>query len=512
MRILLTLVSTLLLAAGAASGGDTYTNPVIHGDYSDPDVVRVDSDYWMVASSFTAMPGIPVLHSRNLVDWEIVSHVYPSLPFGHYEMPAHGQGSWAPSIRHHDGKYYVHFCTPDEGLFVAVATDPRGPWQLTQMVEAAKWEDPCPFWDDDGQAYLVRSQHRGGPAIIHRMSPDGLRLLDDGVTVYHDPAANPVLEGMKMMKRDGWYYILAPAGGVSTGWQTVLRSRHIYGPYEASRVLEAGGESGINGPHQGALVDTPDGSEWWFIHFQSRGIHGRIINLEPARFTPDGRIEMGVGGHPVRTFSRPSIDGGRDVRMQTSDEFDDTVQGLQWQWQANPRPEWSSLTARPGYVRLYSQPCVTENGNIYYAPNLMLQKLPAERFVAMAVVEPHFTDSLTRAGLTMFGQEYSYIALQGDSVKVMTGRGDKRFPVELRTEGAARIAPGRVWLAVELLDDDMCRYSYSTDGVNFTPLGPACKVTPGVWVGAKTGLFCVTPSLVPSTSYADFDSFRITSL
>ena len=504
-------VTTLILifVSPALYGAGRYTNPVIHADYSDPDVIRTGDDFWMVASSFHAMPGIPVLHSRNLVDWEIVSHVYPSLPFGRYDRPSHGEGAWAPSIRFHDGRYYVYFCTPDEGLFVAVADDPRGPWQLTHMVDVAKWEDPCPLWDDDGRAYLVHSLHRGGPAIVHRMSPDGMRLLDDGVTVYCDTVANPILEGMKMMKRDGYYYILAPAGGVAEGWQTVLRSRSVYGPYEARRVLESG-DTGINGPHQGGLVDTPDASEWWFVHFQQKGIHGRVVHLQPARWTDDGWIEMGEGGHPVAGHRRPSAgEGCEPVRIQGSDDFNDSVPGLQWQWQANPRAEWLSLADRPGWLRLNAVNCPSEKGNIYYAPNLYLQKIPSERFVATTVVEPHFADSLTRAGLVMFGKEYSYVAVTSDSVIVVTGRGDKRFPVRLKTEASAPCKASRIWLRAELLPGDVCQYSWSTDGKDFAPLGPPCRVTPGVWVGAKVGLFCITPSLVPTTSHADFDWFEI---
>ncbi len=504
-------VTTLILifVSLALYGAGKYTNPVIHADYSDPDVIRTGDDFWMVASSFHAMPGIPVLHSRNLVDWEIVSYVYPSLPFGRYDRPAHGEGAWAPSIRFHDGRYYVYFCTPDEGLFVAVADDPRGPWQLTHMVDVAKWEDPCPLWDDDGRAYLVHSLHRGGPAIVHRMSPDGMRLLDDGVTVYCDTVANPILEGMKMMKRDGYYYILAPAGGVAEGWQTVLRSRSVYGPYEARRVLESG-DTGINGPHQGGLVDTPDASEWWFVHFQQKGIHGRVVHLQPARWTDDGWIEMGEGGHPVAGHRRPSAgEGCEPVRIQGSDDFNDSVPGLQWQWQANPRAEWLSLADRPGWLRLNAVNCPSEKGNIYYAPNLYLQKIPSERFVATTVVEPHFADSLTRAGLVMFGKEYSYVAVTSDSVIVVTGRGNKRFPVRLKTEASAPCKASRIWLRAELLPGDVCQYSWSTDGKDFAPLGPPCRVTPGVWVGAKVGLFCITPSLVPTTSHADFDWFEI---
>lgn len=488
---------------------ETYTNPIVHADYSDPDVVRVGDDYWMVSSSFCSMPGIPVLHSRNLVDWELAGHVYDSLPFTQFDRPAHGEGSWAPAIRHHDGRFYVYFCTPSEGLFVATATDARGPWTLSHMAEVAKWEDPCPFWDEDGQAYLVRSQHRGGPAIIHRMSPDGMRLLDDGVTVYLDTKANPVLEGMKMMKRDGWYYILAPAGGVSTGWQTVLRSRSVYGPYEARRVLSQG-PTDVNGPHQGALLDTPDGKSWWFLHFQSKGIHGRILHLQPACWTSDGWPEIGEGGHPVASAPVPveTASASRPF-IATSDEFSDTVPGLQWQWQANPRRWWWSLTERPGWLRLHAVSCPSENGNLYYAPNLYLQKFPAPHFSATTVVEPHITDSLTRAGLVTFGQTYSYIAVTGRSVIVVTGKGDKRFPVTLATEAEVPLPGPRVWLRSELTDGDKVQYSYSADGRGFTPLGSPCEVTPGVWVGARTGLFCTNPSVVPAVSWADFDSFII---
>ena len=261
------------------------------------------------------------------------------MPLGKFDRPAHGEGSWAPSIRYHDGMYYVYFCTPQDGLFVARTDDPKGKWELTQMVEVAKWEDPCPFWDEDGQAYLAHSIHRGGPAIIHRMSADGLRLLDNGKVVYHDEEANPILEGLKMEKRDGWYYIFAPAGGVESGWQTVLRSRDIFGPYEARKVMEEG-DTGINGPHQGALNDTQTG-EWWFMNFQSKGIYGRVTHLQPARWTDDGWIVIGEDkdgdgiGNPVQTYRKPNV--GKTyaaVNPQTSDEFTEKTPGRQWQWQA----------------------------------------------------------------------------------------------------------------------------------------------------------------------------------
>lgn len=511
MTRLIPLILCALCALGAG-GAETYTNPIIHADYSDPDAVRDGDDYWMVASSFSAFPGIPVLHSRNLTDWELAGHVYDRLPSGRYDLPAHGEGAWAPSIRKYGDTWYVYFCTPSEGLFAATAPHPAGPWTLRQMAETAKWEDPCPFLDDDGRRYLVRSAHRGGPMILHRLSDDGLALLDDGVTVYCDTVANPTLEGPKMMKRDGWYYILAPAGGVRDGWQTVLRSRCIYGPYESRVMLRPGGDSGINGPHQGALVDTPDGSEWWFIHFQQKGVHGRIVHLQPARWTTDGWPEAGdADRYPVASAPRPRTSGGHTpAAPAASDEFDGPGLGLQWQWQAHERPESYSLSERPGHIRLRALSCPTEQGNLWYAPNLLLQKFPAETFTATTLMRPALADSLATAGLVTMGNQYSFIAVRGDSVAVVTGRGDRRFPVRLRTLAAAPYDGRDIYLRAEITDGgDRVRYSYSHDGRVFTPLGPDCPTAPGTWIGAKTGIFCITPSALHSASHADFDWFRI---
>lgn len=528
-RILLCVTALIAGITGAMAqwvadmGDGTYRNPIIHADYSDPDVIRTGDDYWMVASSFTCFPGIPVLHSRDLVNWEIVNYVYDRLPLDKYDRPVHGEGSWAPAIRYHDGMYYIYFCTPYDGLFVARATDPRGQWELTQMLEVAKWEDPCPFWDDNGEAYLVHSIHRGGPAVVHRMSADGLRLLDNGTVVYQDEKTNPILEGMKMHKRDGWYYIFAPAGGVSTGWQTVLRSRSIYGPYEARRVMEQG-NSIINGPHQGGLVDTPDGSEWWFIHFQGKKAYGRVIHLQPARWSEDGWIVIGEDpdgdgiGNPVLIHAKPHIPSAGDASPappQTSDEFSSTRPSLQWQWQAHPRDSWYSLTARPGHMRLYAAQCPSEHGNLYFAGNLYLQKLPAPAFTATTCVETAFTTPGERAGLITMGNEYSYIAVingeSGRRISVVTGKNDKYAvtPKEKATAQVPATHTGPLWLRVQLSDDSTCRYSYSLDGSAYTPLGPVCPVVAGTWIGAKTGIFCSSPNIVPSDGHADFDWFRI---
>jgi len=497
-------------------GNGIYKNPILYADYSDPDVIRVGDDYWMIASSFNCMPGIPLLHSYDLVNWEIVNHIYDRLPLQKYEHPVHGQGSWAPSIRYHEGMFYVYFCTPNDGLFVARATDPLGKWDIKQIVDVEKWEDPCPFWDDNGQSYLARSIHRGGPAIIHKMSSDGLQLLDNGVVVYHDIEVNPVLEGLKMMKRNGWYYIFAPAGGVDTGWQTVLRSRDIYGPYETRKVLDAG--NGINGPHQGGLVQTQTG-EWWFIHFQSKGVYGRVSHLQPAKWTDDDWIVIGEDpdgdgiGIPVLTYRKPNVGKSHPIcTPQTSDDFRTGELGLQWQWQAHEKPRWLSLYARPDYIRLFAEPCPSEHGNLYFAGNLLLQKLPAPAFTATTYVETKFTDVGERAGAIVMGNAYIYIAIikgeNGNRISVVSGRND-RLAVVPEELASVEMVNNQVWFRIHLYDNQECSFSYSTDGVHFTGLGDRYPVTSGTWIGSKVGIFCSSPNIVCGNGYADFDYFRL---
>src|SRR5690606_26534145 len=246
-------------------GDGTYKNPVLHADYSDPDVVGVDGDYYMTSSSFTAVPGLPILHSKDLVNWRLIGHALQEIvPTNVFDRPRHGQGVWAPSIRHHKGEYYIYWGDPDFGIYMVKAKNPQGPWDPPVLVMEGKGLiDPSPLWDDDGKAYLVHA-YAGSRAgvksilVLNRMNPEGTQVLDRGRVIFDGHDDHPTVEGPKFHKRNGYYYIFAPAGGVATGWQLVLRSKDIYGPYEEKVVLEQGSTQ-TNGPHQGAWVDTPDG-------------------------------------------------------------------------------------------------------------------------------------------------------------------------------------------------------------------------------------------------------------
>lgn len=522
LSVLLWTVSQGLLAQAWVPdlGNGKYKNPVIFADYSDPDVIRVGDDFYMVASSFNCMPGIPVLHSKDLVNWRIVGHVYDRLPFQKFDKPAHGEGSWAPSIRYHDGLFYVYFCTPHEGLFMATAQDPAGKWDLHQVVSVELWEDPCPFWDDDGNAYLVRGKLQANILYLHRMSRDGRRILDNGKIIFHDEKTQPIIEGPKFLEKDGYYYVLSPAGGVPTGWQTVLRSRNIYGPYEAKVVLHKG-STDINGPHQGGIVESKSG-EWWFMHFQDRGPYGRIVHLQPVHWE-DGWPLMGEDingdgiGEPVAEWTKPDVGQTCPVVVpQTSDDFGSSTLGLQWQWHANPREDWYSLTAHPGSLRLNTVQNLTQDGNLWFVPNLLLQKFPAPSFTVTTRAEFHPQQNGERCGLVVMGRKWAYLALIRDGGDLELGmfQGTYDRANDATREIESVDAPGgAAYLRVQVTNpgDNVaeCTFSYSMDGRRYHKIGETFPATPGVWIGAKVGLFCENPNMTPSQAYGDFENFEL---
>ena len=477
-----------------------YSNPILYADYSDPDIIRVGHDYYMVASSFHFSPGIPILRSRDLVHWTIVGHVLPRLPFApEYDMPGphtltdaiskpiggtrYAGGVWAPSIRFHAGRFYVYFATPDEGIFMASAARAEGPWDAPVLViDQPKLEDPCPFWDDDGTAWLVHSRHGAGPLILHRMSADGRRVLDAGTVIVEDKARLPILEGPKLYKRNGYYYILAPFGGVEKGAQVALRSRTIVGPYE-QRVVLSQGTTALQGPHQGGWVETPSG-QGWFVHFNSTGAFGRIAYLEPLVWKDDWPL-IGAGGQPVATFAMPDTGSAptKDA-LQESDAFSSKRLGPQWEWNHNPDDRRWSLTARPGFLRLVAGPAE----HLVTARNTLTQILQGPRARITTRLDATKMRDGQRAGLSLFGVGPSWIGLVNDG---------GRLRVTLAVKGAETVGPvidGRtIDLRAEVGPEQTVRYSYSLDGTSFWAMGDAVALARfSWWKGSRPALFSFT--------------------
>ena len=520
------LVALALIALAAApwppdADDGMYRNPVLYADYPDPDVVRVGDDYYLVASSFHAVPALPVLHSRDLVSWTILGHAADRLPSPEFDTPRHGQGLWAPSIRFHDGFFWIYVGDPDRGIYLTRARDPRGPWEPLQLVKEGRgWIDPCPLWDEDGSMYLVHAWAKSragfnGILTVNRLSPDGRRVVDEGTLVFDGRERHPTIEGPKFYKRDGWYYIFAPAGGVKAGWQTVLRSRSVMGPYEDRIVLDQG-TSPINGPHQGAWIDDAFGGDW-FVHFQDRGAHGRVIHLQPMSWRDGwpviGEDRDGDGrGQPVLAWARPRVTGPpRVVRPPASDDFENDRIGPQWQWQANPVAESWSLTATPGALRLAALGA-PRGGNLWTVPSLLLQRLQGPTFVATTRIDPVRLRPGERAGLLVMGLDYAVLAVErterGLVISQSVARGADKGGLETGRPGLP--VPGQpVHLRVAVDIEAVCRFSFSRDGRSFEPVGETFVARPGHWVGARVGLFALGRAGGGAPGHADFAWFHV---
>jgi beta-xylosidase len=515
-------------------GDGTYQNPVLFADYSDPDAVRVGSDYFLVSSSFDAVPGLPILHSKDLVNWTLINHALPvQPPPARFAQVRHGEGVWAPAIRFHDGKYWIYYPDPDFGIYLTTAKDPAGAWSPPVLVEAGNGMiDPCPFWDDDGKLYLIHAWAKSRAGIsnlltLQRLSADGTQILDPGKTII-DGNKIPdwkVLEGPKLYKRRGFYYVFAPSGGVGGGYQAVFRSKNLYGPYEHRIVLDQG-RSPINGPHQGAWVDTPRGEDW-FLHFQDRGPYGRVVHLQPMVWRDDwpiiGTDPRNTGkGEPVLTYRMPAIGTRYPIAVpQTSDAFDSGSLGLQWQWNANPREGWALPKARAGFLRLTSVPIPANRtdgtpagDSLYDAPNLLLQKFSGPAFEATTFLDFAPAAPGERAGLIVFGYDYAYVGLSqtsaGTRLVYVVNLGANRSGAQEREAGGVDVKEARVTLRVTVDTNAFCRFAYSLDNENFTAIGRPFRASVDRWIGAKVGIFSSARASATSTGFADFKDFRIT--
>ncbi len=503
-------------------GNGYYKNPIIYADYSDPDVIRVGDNFYLVASSFDQVPGLPILQSKDLVNWKIIGHaLLRQPPYDVYSKPQHGNGVWAPSIRFHNGEFYIFYPDVDYGIYMVKARNPAGSWSLPVLVQKGKGlEDPCPLWDTNGKAYLIHA-YAGSRAgirnllVLNRMNSEGTKVLDEGVIVYDGHVSDPGVEGPKLYKRNGYYYIFAPAGGVKLGWQIVLRSKNIYGPYERRKVLDQG-KTNINGPHQGAWVETQTGQSW-FIHFQDRGVYGRVDLLEPMKWK-NGWPMMGVNqnsegvGEPAMSYKKPDVGKTYPIQVpQTSDEFNSTHLGLQWQWSGNPGATWL-FTSGEGFLRLYAQLLPNNFKNYWDVTNILSQKFPAEKFTATTKLTFHPLSVGDKVGFIVLGASYAYLSLEkkedGNYLAYTTClHADKGKP-ETEQE-IKKFDSETIYFRVTVDSNAICQFSYSFDGNNFIDAGKPFTAEHGRWIGAKVGMFCSSKIKTNDTGYADFDWFRV---
>ena len=467
------------------------------------------------------------------------------------KVPQHGNGVWAPAIRYHNGEFYIYCGDPDRGIFMVKTTNPSGAWEEPVWVLKAKgFIDPCPLWDEDGNAYLsfgCAGSRAGNKSImfVAPMSQDGTSLLAPGRIVYDGHRTQPTIEGTKFYKFRGHFYIFSPAGGVPTGWQVVLRSDSPYGPY-TERVVMAQGDSPVNGPHQGAWVDTPQG-EHWFLHFQDKDAYGRVIHLQPMVWTDEDWPVIGVDkdgdgvGEPVMKYRKPELKSSGVFQPAESDDFSSVDLGLQWQWQGVPSPYWSFVgpgaadeDCANGALKLYSVEQAESWRNLSDSPNLLLQKFPADNFSVTAklcfVPNPQLSQKGENAGLVLFGLDYFALktvdtqdgivlqaveckdALEGSSETVLSSipLRSKALPLPYSDRYMSTTVPPvaplayckcDVWvkMCVEQksrpgnVPDAVCNFEYSLDRKKWSPLPDKTyrfTARQGKWIGAKFGFFC----------------------
>ncbi|MDE6013116.1 MAG: glycoside hydrolase 43 family protein [Prevotella sp.] len=513
------------------NGDGTYTNPVINADYSDPDVCVGPSgeDYYLTASSFQCIPGLPILHSRDLVNWEIINYALTELePREEFDKPSHGNGVWAPSIRYHNGEYYIYWGDPDYGVMMVKTKDPAGKWEKPVCVIPGKgYIDTTPLWDEDGRCYLVNgwanSRSKFASVLtVRELSADGTRPIGQPVIVFDgNGTENRTCEGPKFYKRDGWYWIMCPAGGVPTGFQLAMRSKSPYGPYEHKIVL-AQGKTSVNGPHQGAWVHNKY-DEDWFIHFQDKEAYGRVVHLQPVDWSSGWPI-MGKKGEPVLTYKNPQSSSNVIQNPVESDEFNAPTMGLQWQWHANYDEKFGVPTAF-GTFRIYTYKLSDGWKNFWEVPNLLLQKTPADRFTATTKLRFTSKADGQMGGLIMMGLDYSALVVRRvgqvfQLVQMTCKAADKGKPqteqvlATLKPTAIDKIdyKPGiheDIYLRLTVNDSKMT-FAYSLNGKKFEDCGTEFQMKEGKWIGAKFGYIAVETDSKVDRGWIDADWMRIT--
>ncbi len=489
----------LLFVLGSCSSPKVYTNPVIYADYSDPDLVCVDGEYWMTASSFNCTPGLQILHSTNLVDWEVVS---AALPDGiayqgiSTEETQHGNGVWAPSIRYHDGIFYIFWGDPDYGIYQVHTSDPLGKWSEPLCVIPGKGMiDPCPLWDDDGSVWLVHAWAKSrcgfnNKLSVRRLSSDCTSAVSDTVTVFNGFDNGQVTtEGPKFYKHDGEYVILCPSGGVKAGHQLVLKSATVTGKYEM-RVAMHSGDVDVFGPHQGGWVTDAAGKDW-FLHFEDRYAWGRVVHLQPMSWTADGWCIIGVDadqdgiGEPVSFHPRPAS-FRKKARSGRSD--------LLFQYQGNA-PSSAKGSSALDYI-----------SNLWLYPSLKLEKISGP--------EMEYSDTYTlpqegRQGIIVFGTDYATIEvavrdgqaviLRKDCLKADKGGVETVVDSILVPVGCTKVTLGvsikerRNFESPDYAGGDtysaVCTFTCAFGSSAPRALGQDFLAAPGRWIGAKVGSF-----------------------
>jgi len=493
----------------------TFTNPIMWGDWPDPDIIRVGDEFYFISTSMHYVPGCPIAKSKDLVNWEMAGYAverYDEDPrFDMQGGELYLNGSWAPTIRHHNGKFYVGFCTPngwgrEKGNFsICIADDVKGPWERVIFPEFLY--DPGLFFDDNGKVYVVHGQHR---LYITELNADAKSVKGEPVEIWHKGFKDSQtfgddfgMEGSHMYKINGMYYITCPAGGTE-GWQVCLRSKNIYGPYEHKVIIEDNSSYPVNGLHQGGMVELKNG-DWWFIIMQDRGPFGRVPNLLPVEWI-DGWPMMGSGNKDVITYPKPNIGKTYPVKAPaTSDNFDTSTLGLQWQWNHNPDNTKWSLHEHKGYMRLKASLAKS----LKHARNTLTQRVQGPSSEGTVEIDLSGLKDGNVAGFGIFEFPYAYVSVEQENGKrkIVMNNNEEIVETIENFEG------NKIWIRARATDKNFkALFYYSLDGNKFYRIGNELKMGLGlVWTANRFALFNFSKTEKGVGGFADFNWFRFTN-
>lgn len=513
------------------NGNGTFTNPLFYDEFSDPDLIRVGDDYYLTGTTMHAMPGLPVLHSRDLVNWDFLCYVTDKLDFGPaYRLEngkdIYGQGIWAPCIRYHNGKFYIFTNVNGQTTQLYTATNPAGPWAHTKMKKSLH-DLSVLFDDDDGKVYVVW----GYDEVHFAELTEDLTDIKPGTEQVIVPKGSGAGEGCHFYKIDGRYYI-TNTNYDPVCYQVCLRADKPGGPYEIN-VMSAEENLGIGtgwqhkdtrkGPpfelvspvenyvariplHQGGIVQIQSG-EWWGWSMMDHNSIGRLTCLSPVTWK-DGWPYFGLPGNLTRsprTWVKPNtgFSSRSHATYQRSDDFSATVLKPVWQWNHVPVDNKWSLAGRKGYLRLSS----LSAKDFWTARNSLTQRAVGPESVATTEIEISGLKAGDIAGLALLNLPYAWIGISRDGNTTEV----RQFDQQTGKVNSEKINASRIWLRVHCnFDTEKAGFSYSTDGATFHPLGDTfIMVFQGrTFQGVRFSLFNFNTN-GSEGGYADFNNFIV---
>lgn len=495
----------------------TFTNPFIYSDVPDPSVIRVGNDYYMASTSMHLVPGIPILHSTDLIGWEIIGYVFDRLegsPAANFENDEnigrndiYSLGSWASSLAYHNGKFYCLWNTYGFGnnarSYISEASNPAGPWRMVQQMDDLYY-DASLFFDDDDKAYIVSVRTSTGSNVITMLNDD----LSASGTTYTFTTGSYEGEGYQFCKVNGTYYLFMmcwPDGNVRS--VVCLRSDHISGPYSARMVLSSTIEGTGDGVSQGRIIDTPDGN-WWGLFFTDLGSVGRCPVLTPCRWDNGWPILGNKNGEVEASMTAP-IQGNpfTTSSIVTNDEFNSGTLNLIWQWNHNPIPECWSLTARSGYLRLTTGHVATD---YFHARNTLTCRTKGPDCRGEILMDFSKIKDGDYAGLSMMQYQSGLIGIRKEGSRNYIFMSDGTQDGAMTERASKEISQSTVYLRVQAdFETNKASFYYSLNGFDWNSFGNDMTMTYDLknFVGNRFAIFNYATK--QAGGYVDIDYFRI---